>query len=668
MTILRVGSFGGGVVLEGAAEQRRIDEVAQADSYEVGTRGALIAASDVTNYTTLLDRNGNPIAALHALFSMASLVAAQVVAIGEGISSIAPNPRCYTGTRFSRSGAPNPQPAPFTEQIPDTTVTTTVAVTAAGVVVTSAPFPGVFQAKVGAAPVININVVLVCLGAREGFAPRTAPGLYVAYVGPPSTAIGYWPIIVFDALGTGPYGELPVGGGAAGTMSQQLYPRGIIGYNNHVFAWGFDSADVTNGDGPNRVMFCNLGKPLKWGNDNQAAAGVDRAFTDSDAITLGDAGEIVRGAIKWAGKLWFGTNQQLHYIAGYGRDSFLTDGATPVARAYNIVGPHALIEGPDRQLYGVGDQGLWRTGNGADFEALFRRLIDFDGHSIGYWDLIWTDPARAAAAVPGRTNQDLVWMAVDWERHQVLVGIPWCNAVAGSGPGNDTVVIKFHVLTGGFTRQVFTGVQYTAAGYLRREGQEPSTRFFGTATAAQTTVKRYGYTAAAGDSPRMPAALPVLSCGPYAPYGGEGRGSLKRIYLTLAWESSGALPLVFQVTTTWDEAISDQFLLSVQDSAPAAPTMDDLWLDTSTLNNNIGNSVAGALIPAFPSALLKRWSGSAWDQLPGVGSNGTRATIRLPLTPRNGTRFTVTATCVAAVGRFQMEALGQKPGGGTQAE
>ena len=54
---------------------------------------------------------------------------------------------------------------------------------------------------------------------------------------------------------------------------------------------------------------------------------------------------------------------------GYGRDSFLSDGATPVTKAYNIVGPTHLIEGPDRAMYGVSDEGLWRTADGVTFDA-----------------------------------------------------------------------------------------------------------------------------------------------------------------------------------------------------------------------------------------------------------------------------------------------------------
>ena len=650
---LHVASFGGGVVIAGAADQRRIDEISAADAIDIGPRGALIAASDRTDYTTLLNSGAAAWDRLHAILEAVGVNFSRVLAIGEGLAT-------YLLQVFDRTGAGATIPwgASGTVFQYFTPPFNSVPVTAEGVIVTAATFPGVFDVNVGAGTV-KVNVLLVCLGAREGFTPRSAPGLYAIIVFPPSSTPAPYAIGLFDALGTGRFSaDFPLGSNA-----QQLFPRGVIGYNNHAFAWGFDAADVANGDGPNRVMFSNLGAPLKWGNDNQGVVGANRAFTDSDAIVMGDAGEIIRAAIKIFGKLFFGTDRGLHWIAGYGRDSFLTDGATPVMRAYNTVGPHGLIEGPDKLLYGVGDQGLWRFGGEGVPDPLFLKVTDFDGHSNGYFDCIWTDASRGANALPGRTNQDLVWTAVDWDRQQVLVGIPWCNATLGWGYGTDTVVIKYHVLTGGFTRQVFTGVQFTARGYFRRVGQQPDTRFLGTATAGRVTIQRYGYTAVANDTPVMPSPLPVVTLGPYAPFGPDGRGALKRLYLTLAWESAGALPIVFTIATTWDQRSSDSFTLSLQNVAPGAPATNDLWLDTSLADTNLGNATAGALTPAFPSALLKRWSGTAWQQLPGQGSNGTRATIRLPLVPRNGTRVTVTATCTAATGRFQIEGLGEMAGG-----
>lgn len=655
---LHVPSFGGGVVLTGAAGQRRIDELLVADGLDIGPRGALICTADRSDYVRFVDDTAVPWSAIHAVLSLAGVNFARLVAIGEGNAGTP----TYIMNVFDRVGDASPIPwAPDGTAFQEFSAPfAAVPLVAEGIVVTAATFPGVFNVDVGAGTV-PVNVFMVNLGAREGFAPRTAPGLYAVIVFPPAITPAPYAVGLFEALGTGLFSaDFPTG-----TQAQQLFPRGVIAYNNHVFVWGFDAADATTGDGPNRVMFSNLGLPLKYGNDNQGAVGTDRAFTDTDAITLGDAGEIIRGAIKWAGRLWFGTNQQLHYIAGYGRDSFLTDGATPVAKAFNIVGAHGLIEGPDRKLYGMSDQGLWGTADGENYVPHFQKLVDFDGRSVGYWDCIWTDETRPPDPVPGITNQDLVWMANDWDRRQVVIGIPWCDAIAGYGYGLDTVVIKFHVDTGGFTRQVFLERQLTAAAYLRREGQQPAVRLL---AEWPDRASYYGFSASPTTSPAVPSRLPLASFGPYAPFGPDGRGSLKRLYLTVAWETAASLPLTFHITTTVDQATSDDFLLTLANAAPAGPASGDLWLDTSLVNNNLGNSLAGTITPAFPAALLNQWTGTAWRQLTGVGSNGQRAVIRLPLLPRNGTWWTATADCTAAAGRFQLEALGEKPAGGSQAE
>lgn len=671
---LHVPSFGAGVVLAGAPGQRRIDEVLAAESYDIGTRGALVAASDVTPYLTIVSTAimtpGTPWVRLYALLSaMPGFDQTQILAIGEAPNpSLVPPPPDFTYffAVFPRTGQASPLNVPSPLAGASTSDTAEE-----GIVVTGYPWPGNWTIPKSGGGTETVAVSFVCLGAREAFQPKVPfLGLYVVYQVISVSAFFILPISDFNALGTGANGDglaLAGGGLDVGTNAQQLYFRGIVAYNNHAFGWGFDSADVGRGDGPARVMFSNVGTPLKYGNDNLAAAGTDRLFTDSDAITLGGAGEIVRGALPIFGKLFFGTNKGLHFIAGYGRDSFLSDGFTPVMKAFNIVGPNAMIEGSDKLLYGVSDQGLWSF-DGINLPTpLFQRLVDFDGQSRGYWDLIWTDETRTMFAYPGRTNQDLVWTAVDWDRHQILVGVPFCDATAGAGFGSDTVVIKYHVLTGGFTRQVFPGVQYTAVCYARREGQQRETRFMGTATAGQVTVQRYADTTG-GVSPVMPTTLPVATFGPFAPFGPDGRGSIKRVYLTVAWEVAAALPLQFQVTTTVDQGASDDFLLTVAASAPGSPVVNDLWLDTSLTNTNIGNGSAGAITPAFPAALLNRWTGTAWSQLPGVGSNGQRAILRLPLEPRNGTWITMTVACMAAAGRFQLEGLGQKPGGGSETE
>lgn len=654
MSPLIVPSFGGGVVLAGSADTRKIDEILVGDSLDIGPRGALICASDASDYVVLDDRNvPAPWTRLYGFPPLASPASVLQGAVGEGYSAAAAY--SYLLATFERENAASPIAGAGNIQVFSAPYTTGIqpVPTAQGVIVTAEVFPGMFSV-VG--PTQKVACVLVNLGAREGFAAASAPGLYLVTGVPPAIQWIAYSVDRFDALGTGERGNH-----LNGTNSHQLLFRGIQTFNNHAFGWGYDYADALYHEGPARVMFSNLGTPFAWGNDNQAAAGTDRAFTDSDAIVLGDSGELVRGALKWNGRLYFGTNQSLHWIGGYGRESFLTDGANPVAKAYNIVGPHGMIEGPDKLLYGVSDQGLWAF-DGNSFEPHFKRLVDYDGHSADWWDLIWTDRARTAATYPGCTNQDLVWMAVDWDREQVLIGIPWCNATAGYGYGTDTVVIRFHTRTGGFTRQVFTGVQYTSVGYFRREGQQRGTSFMGTATAGEYTVQRYGYMATQASSAVIPANLPVAQFGPYSPFGPDGQGVIRRAYLTVSWTT---LPLVFTMAIAVDESSVDTFQLSIQATAPVAPVTGDYWLDTSQSDSSIGNGTAGNGVPATGGYLLKTWSGTVWRFIAGQGGEGTRATIQLPLIRRTGTRVIFTATTTTASGRFQIESLGIAPGGGT---
>lgn len=637
-----MNSFGGGVVLFGSPDAQHPDEVAGADSYEIGPRGQLVATSDVSDYYTLKDVQAVPVAwtALHGLGSLTSASLPFILAVGEG-KDVTPTLKYILAyIRRQSEAVPIPAAQTFTFDAP------AVVPNAHGVYVTSQQFPGLYFAA---------NFVLVNIGAREGNYPVTAPGLWFLALNP-ATGAGY------QVNGGAAQSCLGIGTGAAGTHAVQLFFRGIVGYNGFAWGWGFDSADATNGDGPNRVMFSNYNNPLMWGNDNQSVA-ADRAFTDSDAIVLGDAGEIIRAALKWNGKLYFGTNAQVHYIAGFGRDSFLTDGANPVAKSYNVVGPQALIEGPDKLMYGVADQGLWNY-DGATFTPIFQKLVNFAGHSPGYWDLMWNDPTLALGN-PGRTNQDLVWTAVDWERFQVLVGIPFCNATLGYGIGTDTVVIKYHPRTGGFTRQVFLGQTYTAASYVRRAGQQRESRILGTATTGKATIQRYGYQVTPTTSPILPTQLPVVQFGPYEPFGSDGSGVVRRCYLTIAWESSASLPLVFGIVTTADVSVLNSFALTISQTAPASPAAGDVWLDTSQTDTSIGNATAGVTVPATGGYLAKTYSGTAWRFIAGSGEEGTRATIPLPLARRTATRVTVTATCLTATGRYQIESLGLEPGGGT---
>lgn len=623
---MHINNFGGGIVVEGSVDAQRTDEVQVADNLDIGPRGALVVTTTPSDYLELLDQPGNPWDKLLAVLECGGFNFSKVLAVGIGDAGAGTDQ--YIFSAFNREGEVSPLAFVVGSVFPP--AVGGFPVSAEGVRVSGADFSGIFWVRFGTAGAAvsgdssNRRIFLVNIGAREGQAPTSAPGLFVMSVEPPGTAPSANEIMRFDALGTGEAGSLGVptdykygeGGANFGSSSRQLHFRGIIAYNNHVFGWGYDTADdrwvsisgITNaangvvttavahgfktgnvvrirgvdgmtqvngqsftitvtgattfqlnvntaaygvyiagsrdfamvgdGDGPNRVMFSNLGRPLKWGND-QGNAGTDRPFEDSDAIVLGDAGEIIRDAIVYQKTLVFGTNKGLHYIAGYGRDSYRTDGANPIMRSYNVIGRN-LIEGPDKALYGVGDQGLWcMPGLESIPKPIFEKLRDYSGRSTGYWDLIWTDVSRGST-YPGTTNQDLVWTAVDWDRLQVIVGIPWCSIANGYGYGEDTVILKYDVRGGGFTRQKFPGVQYTSAGYFRAQAQQAAMKFLGTGTAGESQIQRYGFNQALAYSPRdtdIPETA-TMHLGPYAPFGADGRGTVRRMYVVFSLEAA----------------------------------------------------------------------------------------------------------------------------------
>lgn len=656
---LHVPTFGGGIVLEGAADVQRTDELQLCDAYEIGTRGQLVLASDVSDYVTLDDLGTVPVpwTKLYRLDMPAFGVIPWVLAAGEGRDSA--NVNRYLVARFAPDGALTPIStvlvAGASVALPPQPVATAPVPGAPGVVGSIVVLPGLYKLPASGT---WVNLALINFGAREGFAPNSAAGCYVLVYVPASASYTLEPLSDFDVLGTGAFGAV-----SGGTHAKQPFFRGIAAFNAFAMGWGWDASDATNGDGPARLLFSNIPNPnvagpLTWGNDNKAGSG-DRAFSDTDAIVIGDTGEIIRAGLTWNQRFWIGTNRQLHFLAGYGRQSFLTDGANPVAKAENVVGPAALIEGPDRQLYGVGDQGLWRF-DGATVERLHRRLRDFDGRANGYWDLIWTDRTRGDA-YPGKTNQDLVWLAVDWDVEAVVVGIPFCDATAGYGFGNDTVLVKFHTKTGGFTRQVLAGVQYTAADYARRQGQFTNAKLVGTATAGVETIRRYGYKATPAAETILPAASGNTKFGEYALFGPDGVGVYRHVFLTLAWAAAAALPLVFLLTPFVDGQSQATIKLTIGAATPAGPAETDLWLDTSGTDPNLGTGTSSPLVPAQGDYVLKLYRNGAWTHRPGGGQKGTRATIPVAFTPKRGQRFALSVFAQSAAGRFQLEGLGFSP-------
>jgi hypothetical protein len=329
MPPLHVPSFGGGVVLEGAADTQRTDELQACDGYDIGQRGQLIIASDLTDYVTINDGGGapGPWTGLHWLGPMSGAAYSNLVALGEGIIAGALH---YILANFAIDGAVSPIGIANLVQIPKYDNTLTLAPLADGCVVTVARFPGLFYVWHAGAKK-GVNVALINLGVREGF-PNVnvgvALGLYALLIQPPATVLGIFPIGQFDSLGMGAMGAQTIAsaGATPGTNGIPLFFRGVAAFNGIALGWGFDNSDLVNADGPARLMFSNqssatVAGPLTWGNDNITAVG-NRAFTDSDAIVIGDVGERIRAGITWNKRFWLGTNRALHYLAGYGRNSF----------------------------------------------------------------------------------------------------------------------------------------------------------------------------------------------------------------------------------------------------------------------------------------------------------------------------------------------------------
>lgn len=633
MAQLVIPSFGGGVVLQGSPDAKATDELGACASFDIGERGQLVASSTPETFATMA--GGDHVMAL-----------APALLPGGGDALIVTGPVAEVGR-----ASPTAIVTTYSEPVGSTNVP------ANGFIVTVASVP--YDAAAGTGT--PSNPVLVNIGRRESIAPGipfTCDGLWVFGNGGAGPAVQLMSASQFDVLGTGPYSE----GFTGGTKGKFPVFAGIAAYNNHIFGY---NGGTTAGISTNRLMFSNTGKPLKWGNDNQGTAG-DRDYTDSDGINIGAAGDNIRCCYSWGGKLWIATDKELHWLAGYGRESFITDGTNVQARE-NALGPHAMIEGPDGLLYGLGSNGLW-VFDGTQMDVVGRKLVDFAGKSTGWWDLIWTDTTHTAT-YPGVTNQDMAWMLADRVNKQVWVVIPCCNATTGTGFGTDTVIIKYHTLTGGFTRHVLASTEYTAGCALTRSAKGPDAILLAGKVGGGTVVHRYGFKADASVSPTIASPLPSATFGPYAPFGPHGTGVHRVCYVTLAWEAATSLPLVFTMTPTVDGQAASAVKVSMQATPPAAPADGDYWLDTSGTDANLGTGTAGAFASAAVDYVWKTYSTSrlAWMILPRGGQKGFRATLRLAYTPMRGTRVQFDYATTSAAGRFQIESLGLEPSAAREA-
>jgi hypothetical protein len=658
---LHVPHFGGGVVLAGSADARQVTELERADGIDLTDTGSVTQASDLTDYLQLRDLQGTPDdwAEVLGIHPYSWVDDEQIVAVGVGDN--AGGSARYLVARFAPSGETTPLSA---AKVYDDS-TGNVADDPYGIV-TFAAFPYVD---------VNgdqLRPLLINIGARYDLGPTAAPGLYVLYENSGGTTI-LDPISEFDFLGTGNTAT-SAESHATGTSSEQGFFRGIASYNNHVFGWGFQKDGSSGADAPNRLMFSNIANPFKWGNDNVAASG-DRIFTDSDAVIVGGGGERIMGALAWNDRLWLGTNRELHWLAGYGRDSFIKNGSAAIHKSENVVGPHAMCEGPDGLLYGCGSRGLWIYDGGATPDAVGRRLIQFGGRSPGFWDLM-SSQTGIGLSHPNKRNTDLVWMASVPERRQVWVVIPYCNASAGFGLGGDSVIIKYHVDTGGFTRQVLTA-RPADHGCVVPKGFLPTPMLYmvgadlADADAGTTkAVQRYAFKATEDATPRLPFGNTLIQTVPYAPFGSEGVGTIRKVYVTLSWETSlSSLALSLTVLVDGQQVATP--VVTVSPAAPVVVSDGDLWIDTAGTDTDLGNATAGTFVGASADYLLKRYVGSrsAWVKVPGGGWKERRATVPVAFNPVRGSRVQATISLPSAPaspgidpgGRVQIESLGLTP-------
>jgi hypothetical protein len=253
-------------------------------------------------------------------------------------------------------------------------------------------------------------------------------------------------------------------------------------------------------------------------------------------------------------------------------------------------------------------------------------------------------------------------MVSDVENMQVWIVIPYCDATAGYGAGTDTVIIKYHTQTGGFTRQVFTGLKLTSGMFTRREPGSAPQRCVGVVSGSNP-IMRYGYKSTATTAAALPTALPTVTLGEYALYGPDGVGVYKSGELTLRWEAVGSLPLVFTATPTVDGEAGTATTITIKSTAPGSPANGDVWVDTSGTDTNIGNGTAGTLVPAHAADyLVKRWV-TGWSKwvVMGGGQQGTRVTIPIAWIPMRGTRLSLALACTTLTGRYQLEGVGFLP-------
>jgi hypothetical protein len=634
--VLNVSAFEG-VMLAGSPLTRKISQLDACENYEIGLGGQIQIASMPTDYLVLNDQANptpNPWTRIYGLFAGRFQQKVVLYAVGQGTSFGGP-PVHFMG-HFTPRGESSPvNPLNIVNFDPNVNVW--------GFIVTACTFPYVTTGQQ--------FLTLFNVGARGAQNPRDAPGLW-------AISDNGQTLQQVKSLGIG-------------TNAVPLYFRGIEVYNNMVFGYGFDNSDATHGDGPNRLMFSNVTFPLLWGNDNISKATPNRPFTDSDAVPVGSGDEAIRGLRAARGRLWIGTNRGLHYIEASGRQSIKQDGGSVsrVTGSLGCIGPNAMCQGPDGKLYYVSPQGLCVVEQPTIYSPpivnnLGAKLWDGAGHSRDWWDLIWFDQTASILGYPGQTNQDLVSIMVDQDMHTIRIVIPYCDPFTGYGPGTDTVMINYHVSSGGFSRVIMQSNAFTGSLYLPREQTTLGGMFLARSSGIGTNIQRYAFrNSQADDAPLPPnGGVAKFRHGPVYLFGAEGEGTDQKFYLTVSWKVGVEPDFEFGVAVEVDGNPIPPLTITIGAVQPDGGN-GDMWVDTSNLDTSLGNATAGTSIKANNGFQIKRYvpTWGKWVRVPGGGQQENRVTIPIAVQSQLGNYMRVEVSMLNANAPHQIEVLGYQP-------
>jgi len=144
---LHISDFGGGVALLGSADVQRTDELQICDSYDIGERGQLIVASDISNFAaSVFGIGGSAATKLYGIVAAGTAQDRYLLIVGEALNNLAIN--VLYVWRYN---------------LPALTIATLVAGAprAQGAIVTFASFPFVDRLGVQQRP------TLMCIAPRE---------------------------------------------------------------------------------------------------------------------------------------------------------------------------------------------------------------------------------------------------------------------------------------------------------------------------------------------------------------------------------------------------------------------------------------------------------------------------------------------------------------------